>query len=245
MKNIKKILLIIIIMTFNIKLFAESGFEAVLNVPLGVSLGIFNGEVESIGNEPQINTKAGFDAGVNAQLGYMFAFGKFGLSVLADLGYSYDSFRYSVYHSVSALGGSEEYNIENSLYLHSFQIGLLPKFNFGAFSFGIGGGVKIPISGTRESKTKKTINILGDSIKSEYNIKTDYKKSDYLSSVIGYFKFTFDYSFFFTSKLAFNLGAYFAYDIGLSYKASNLNETYRVDSFDIGVQIGLRFAPRL
>ncbi|MEI0447709.1 hypothetical protein R4J03_11715 [Brachyspira intermedia] len=245
MKNIKKILLIIIIMTFNIKLFAESGFEAVLNVPLGVSLGIFNGEVESIGNEPQINTKAGFDAGVNAQLGYMFAFGKFGLSVLADLGYSYDSFRYSVYHSVSALGGSEEYNIENSLYLHSFQIGILPKFNFGAFSFGIGGGVKIPISGTRESKTIKTINILGDSIKSEYNIKTDYKKSDYLSSVIGYFKFTFDYSFFFTSKLAFNLGAYFAYDIGLPYKAANLNETYRVDSFDIGVQIGLRFAPRL
>lgn len=232
-------------MTFNIKLFAESGFEAVLNVPLGVSLGIFNGEVESIGNEPQINTKAGFDAGVNAQLGYMFAFGKFGLSILADIGYSYDSFKYSLYHSVSAFGGSEEYNIENSLYLHSLQIGIIPKLNFGAFSLGIGGGVKIPISGTRESKTIKTINILGDSIKSEYNIKTDYKKSDYLSSVIGYFKFTFDYSFFFTSKLAFNLGAYFAYDIGLPYKAANLNETYRVDSFDIGVQIGLRFAPRL
>ena len=232
-------------MTFNIKLFAESGFEAVLNVPLGVSLGIFNGEVESIGNEPQINTKAGFDAGVNAQLGYMFAFGKFGLSVLADLGYSYDSFRYSVYHSVSALGGSEEYNIENSLYLHSLQIGIIPKLNFGAFSLGIGGGVKIPISGISEIKTIKTINIFGNSIKSEDNIKKNYTKSDYLSSVIGYFKFTFDYSFFFTSKLAFNLGAYFAYDIGLSYKAANLNETYRVDSFDIGVQIGLRFAPRL
>ena len=181
---------------------------------------------------------------MNAQLGYMFAFGKFGLSILADIGYSYDSFKYSLYHSVSAFGGSEEYNIENSLYLHSLQIGIIPKLNFGAFSLGIG-GVKIPISGTRESKTIKTINILGDSIKSEYNIKTDYKKSDYLSSVIGYFKFTFDYSFFFTSKLAFNLGAYFAYDIGLPYKAANLNETYRVDSFDIGVQIGLRFAPRL
>lgn len=244
MKKIINILLIFIL-SFNIKLFAESGFEAVLNVPLGVSLGIFNGEVESIGNEPQINTKAGFDAGVNAQLGYMFAFGKFGLSILADIGYSYDSFKYSLYHSVSAFGGSEEYNIENSLYLHSLQIGIIPKLNFGAFSLGIGGGVKIPISGTRESKTIKTINILGDSIKSEYNIKTDYKKSDYLSSVIGYFKFTFDYSFFFTSKLAFNLGAYFAYDIGLPYKAANLNETYRVDSFDIGVQIGLRFAPRL
>ncbi|WP_041177524.1 hypothetical protein [Brachyspira intermedia] len=241
----KKILLIIIIITFNMKLFAASGFEAVLSVPLGVSLGIFNGEVESIGKEPQVNTKAGFDAGVNAQLGYMFAFEKFGLSVLADLGYSYDSFKYSVYHSVSALGGSEEYNIENSLYLHSFQIGILPKFNFGAFSFGIGGGVKIPISGTSESKTIKTINAFGNSIKSEYNVKKDYKKSDYLSSFISYFKVTFDYSFFFTSKLAFNLGAYFGYDIGLSYKATDLNEKYRVDSFDFGFQIGLRFSPKL
>ena len=198
-----------------------------------------------IGNEPQINTKAGFDAGVNAQLGYMFAFGKFGLSILADIGYSYDSFKYSLYHSVSAFGGSEEYNIENSLYLHSLQIGIIPKLNFGAFSLGIGGGVKIPISGTSEIKTIKTINIFGNSIKSEDNIKKNYTKSDYLSSVIGYFKLTFDYSFFFTSKLAFNVGAYLGYDIGLSYKAADLNETYRADSFDIGFQLGLRFAPRL
>ncbi|CRF35217.1 hypothetical protein BRSU_2509 [Brachyspira suanatina] len=168
----KKILLIIIIITtFNIKLFAKGSFEAILNVPLGVSLGIFNGEVESIGSEPQINTKAGFNAGINIQIGYMFAFGKFGLSILGDLGYSYDSFKYSLYHSISAFGGSEEYNIYNSLYMHNFQIGLLPKFNLGAFSLGMGGGVKIPIAGTSESRAIKTINIFGNSIKSEENIK--------------------------------------------------------------------------
>ena len=60
----KRILLIIIII-FNIKLFAADSFELVVNVPLGASLGIFNGEVESIGSEPQINTKAGLDVGVN------------------------------------------------------------------------------------------------------------------------------------------------------------------------------------
>ncbi len=244
MKKIINILLIFIL-SFNIKLFAESGFESILNVPLGVSLGIFNGELESIGSSPKINTKAGFDSGIQAQAGYIISFGKFGLSILADIGYSYDSFKYSLYHSVSAFGGSEEYNIENSLYLHSLQIGIIPKLNFGAFSLGIGGGVKIPISGISEIKTIKTINIFGNSIKSEDNIKKNYTKSDYLSYVIGYFKFTFDYSFFFTSKLAFNVGAYFLYDIGLSYKAADLNETYRVDSFDIGFQLGLRFAPRL
>ena len=238
----KRILLIIIII-FNIKLFAADSFELVVNVPLGASLGIFNGEVESIGSEPQINTKAGLDVGVNFQIGYMFAFDKFGLSVLADLGYGYDSFKYSVYYSISAFGGSEEYNIENSLYMHSFQIGLLPKFNFEGFSLCIGGGIKIPFSGISENKTIKTINMFGYSIKSEENMKKNYKSSDYLSSVIGYFKFTFDYSFFFTSKLAFNLGAYFGYDIGLSYKGSK--ENYRIDSFDIGVQIGLRFVPML
>ncbi|OEJ15310.1 hypothetical protein BFL38_13500 [Brachyspira hampsonii] len=240
MKKIINILLIFIL-SFNIKLFAESGFEALLNIPLGASFGIFNGEIESIGNAPKINTKAGFDAGVNAQLGYMFAFGKFGLSILADLGYSYDSFKYSLYHSVSAFGGSEEYNIENSLYLHSFQIGIIPKLNFGAFSLGIGGGVKIPISGTSESKTIKTINIFGSTSKTEDYLKKDYKSSDYSSSIIGYVKMTFDYSFFFTSKLAFNLGAYIGYDIGISTKDTD----NRIDSFDTGIQLALRFAPIL
>ncbi|ANN63714.1 hypothetical protein JQ824_08705 [Brachyspira hyodysenteriae] len=241
----KKILLIIIIITFDIKLFAEGGFEAILNVPLGASLGIFNGEVESIGSEPQINTKAGFDAGINIQIGYMFAFGKFGLSILGDLGYSYDSFKYSLYHNVSAFAGSEEYNIYNNIYLHSFQIGIIPKLNIGSFSLGLGGGIKIPFAGISENKTIKTINIFGDTIKSEDNIKKDYKSLDYLSYIMGYIKITFDYSFFFTGKLALNLGAYFGYDIGLPYREENSKGNNRVDSFDIGFQIGLRFAPRL
>ena len=244
MKKIINILLIIML-SFNIKLFAESGFEAILNVPLAASLGIFNGEIESIGNPPKIDIGAAFDSGVTAQLGYMFAFGKLGLSVLAELGYSYDNFKYSLYHSVSAFGGSEEYNIYNNLYLHNIQIGLLPKFNFGSFSLGIGGGVKIPFLGESENKIIKTVNILGTSTKTEDNIKNNYKSSDYLSSVIGYIKFTFDYSLFFTEKLALNLGAYLGYDIGLPYKAAEKKENERVDSFDIGVQLGLRFSPKL
>ena len=57
-----------------------------------------------------------------------------------------------------------------------------------------------------------------------------------------YFKLIFDYSIFFTEKLAFNLGAYLGYDIGINYKTSNVK---RIDSFDIGLQLGLRFAPKL
>lgn len=238
----KKILFVIVfILSINIKSFAEGGFEAVLNLPLGVSLGIFNGETESIGSEPKINTKAGFDAGVTAQAGYMFVFGKAGLSILGEFGYSYDSFKYYISHSVSAFGGYEEYDLYGSLYTHSIQIGILPKLNFGGFAVGFGGGVKLAMSGTSEIKSIKTLSIAGEYIKTEENIKQNYKSSDYKSFVMPYFKFTFDYSFFFTSKLAFNLGAYFGYDVGLTDKTNNT----RTDSFDIGIQLGLRFAPRL
>ena len=37
--------------------------------------------------------------------------------------------------------------------LEQFQIGLLPKFNIGAFSIGIGGGVKIPLTGKYQINT--------------------------------------------------------------------------------------------
>ncbi|MBW5409159.1 hypothetical protein E6A50_02065 [Brachyspira hampsonii] len=239
----KKVLFIIIIINFN--LLAESGFEAILNIPLGASLGIFNGEIESIGSDPQINMEAAFDAAITVQLGYMFAFGKFAISVLTELGYSYDNFKYSLYHSVSALGAKEEYNIYNNLYLHSLQIGLIPKLNFDAFSLGLGGGIKIPFSGASESKTIKTINIFGTTSTTEDYLKKDYKSSDYLSSIIGYIKFTFDYSFFLTEKTALNLGSYLEYDIGLPYKTENSKGNYRTDSFDIGIQLALRFSPIL
>ena len=45
MKKIKRLSLVIaLILVANIKVFAESGFEAALSVPLGASFGIFTGE---------------------------------------------------------------------------------------------------------------------------------------------------------------------------------------------------------
>ncbi|AEM23445.1 hypothetical protein Bint_2851 [Brachyspira intermedia PWS/A] len=231
MKNIKKLSLVIaLILVANIKVFAASGFEAALSVPLGASFGIFNGEITTTGIAPAINSEVGFDSGVHAQIGYMFDFGGFGLSLLGDLGYSYDSYRYSM--SLTILGVEEK--TYQSLYLHSFQLGVLPKFNFGNFALGIGGGVKIPMGGTSEVKYM----VDGSEV---LNQKLDYKSSDVKSNVIGYIKATFDYSFFFTDNMAFVLGAYIGYDIGLSPKGSD----NRFDSFDVGGQIGFKFGPRV
>lgn len=242
MKNIQKILIIIFFILFsNIEVFAESGFEAVFNIPLGASVGIFNGEIETVGTAPKISTEAGFDFGIIVQLGYMFSFENLGLSILGELGYSYDSYGFSVSHTISAFGMTEDFKVYNSLYFHSFQIGFIPKFNLWNFALGIGGGVKIPFAGAYEIKKVNTINIAGNSSVSEENLKRNHNSSFYSSYVIPYLKVTFDYSFFFADNIAFNLGAYLGYDIGLTDK----NTKYRVDSFDIGVQLGLRFAPRL
>ncbi len=87
MKNIKKFIVIMAMtMIFSVSAFAASGFEFILNVPLGLGIGI------PTKSEKDIKWKSGigFDAGVSAQLGYMFQVKSgFGISVLGELGYAH------------------------------------------------------------------------------------------------------------------------------------------------------------
>ncbi|CRF35215.1 hypothetical protein BRSU_2508 [Brachyspira suanatina] len=252
MKKITKLSLVIaLVLEANIKVFAASGFEFALNVPLGASFGIFIGEttftypgLSTIA--PAINSEVGFDAGVHAQIGYMIDFGAVGLSLLGDLGYSYDSYRMSFSLSSSVPGNNFDMKSYYSMYMHNFQIGILPKLNFGNFAIGIGAGVKIPMAGTIEAKTEANVN--GQQIDfSQFNGSTKYVSSDFKTRVIPYIKATFDYSFFFNDRMAFVLGAYFGYDFGLAYKNNQplFNDDSRLDSFDIGVNLGFKFGPRV
>lgn len=250
MKKIKRLSLVIaLILAANIKVFAEGGLEFAVNVPIGASFGITSGFEPSYtfinGSKSTITTEAGFDSGVQVQIGYMFTFGGFGLSLLGDLGYSFDSYRYSDYLNAEyrdSLGSSTkiDYKKTISMYMHNFQIGILPKFNFGNFAWGIGGGVKIPMAGTIENTTK-------DSLNGNYTRKIDYKSSYFELPVIGYFKMTFDYSFFFNDSMAFVLGAYLGADIGPIWKQGQLtsDKDASISSFDIGVNLGFKFGPRL
>ena len=179
----------------------------------------------------------GFDIGVAAQLGYMFQVkDSFGISVLGELGYSHDTIS-GTYSKIEGGDGISFSGIKAIYTLEQFQIGLLPKFNIGAFSIGIGGGVKIPIS------AKERIKIDG----SGADTKSKFKPAD---AVQGYIKLTFDYSLFFTDNLAMNFGLYLGYDTPLTATARDasyftaLFERVNVHDFNVGLQLGFRFGPK-
>ena len=258
MKKIKRLSLVIaLILVANIKVFAEGGFEFAVNVPIGASFGMPSGFEPSYtfitGSKSTITTEAGFDSGVQVQIGYMFTFGGFGLSLLGDLGYSFDSYRYSdylnsEYRDIYGNSITIDYKQTISMYMHNFQIGVLPKLNFGGFAIGIGGGVKIPMAGTLESKIEQTATYGGQTIMNDTQTESSkYVSSDFKTSIIPYIKATFDYSFFFNDNMAFVLGAYLGYDFGIAYKNNQLlfKEDSRLDSFDIGAEIGFKFGPRV
>ncbi|WP_307971612.1 PorT family protein [uncultured Brachyspira sp.] len=235
MKNIKKFLIIMAMtMIFSVSAFAASGFEFILNVPLGLGIGI------PTKSEKDIKWKSGigFDTGVTAQLGYMFQVKSgFGISVLGELGYA---------HTTRALTQKyEDLGIKTSIYaayiMDSFQIGLLPKINIGAFAIGIGGGVKLPVAFQLSSKAK-----IGDTtIKGKEKIDMKVFREKYSPAVIGYIKGTFDYSIFFTDKLAFNIGLYLGYDMLKTKATPEIGEKSEIEGvFDIGVELGLKFGPK-
>ena len=91
MKQIRKIILSAsMLLTFSIAAFAESGFEAILNVPFGASIGIPPKSMKDYFGTSEAG--AGFDSGVSAQLGYMIQAGDTtAVSILAEVGYAYDT----------------------------------------------------------------------------------------------------------------------------------------------------------
>ena len=141
MKKIKKFLLTMAMtMALGTSAFASSGFEFLLNWSGGLKLGIPNKAAKDIG----FKKGGGFDTAITAQIGYMFQVKDgFGISLLGELGYAFDYYNMETDTAIN-MGVSSMFN--------SFQLGLLPKFNIGfggrhGLAIGIGGGVKIPISG--------------------------------------------------------------------------------------------------
>ncbi|TKZ33784.1 hypothetical protein, partial [Brachyspira catarrhinii] len=215
MKTIKKFFLTIAFITiFSVSAFAESGAEFILNVPIGASYSVISQNMKDYG----MKNYFGFDAGVNAQFGGMFQIKEgFGLSVLADIGYSHDNYKIKY---------DGNYLKDYCFRYDSIQVGLLSKFNIEGFSIGIGGGIKFPIYDYWRYSYKKNYSSSSASYSLENNEDTtsgeenewyDYvyygdgyeyyqeRKSYY---VIPYAKLTLDYSIFLNQKWAINIGLY-------------------------------------
>lgn len=150
---------------FSMSAFAASGFEAILNVPLGVSLGLPAGKQYK--DQKEAGVGAGFDSGITAQLGYMFQVKEgLGVSVLGEIGYAYDT--WAITSKGKGYNGID-YKAYSSSSYHSLQIGILPKININQFSIGIGGGVKIPFSAYSYYKYES------EGMKEEYKENYNYK----------------------------------------------------------------------
>lgn len=238
----KKITIIIlsVMLVFAKLSFAESGWQFGIMIPIGASFGFYNvnfseqADANYINNYRKSSGTVGFDAGVNIQAGYLVSDGDIGISLLADLGYAHDSFGLgSTYEENGVkIKSKEYYTFEN------FSLGILPKFHYKNFAFGLGLGVKIPLYLThstevvKDNTSTKTYGYYGVS-------KID---SIMKNSVITYVKLTFDYSFYVHEDVALLVGAYLGTDFGIDLRGA---EKVRVDSrnlssFDLGVQLGLK-----
>ena len=252
MKKIKKFLLTMAMtMALGTSAFAASGFEFLFQLAGGAGATILSKDAKDEYQKGGLSA----DADVSAQIGYMFQVKEgFGISVLGELGYSWDLYMMGYGDTtVASVAGtySAKDGLDFSQYYHSFKIGLLPKFNIGlggrhGLAIGIGGGVKIPLAGNMSTtSTSSAVNnattIEDVQSKVDINLKRKDITDMFSPSVIGYMKVTFDYYLFFTDNIGMNFGLYLAGDFGPKFKDTKVKIN---DSFDIGLQLGFRFGPK-
>ena len=251
MKILLKILIITILL--NRLTFAKSGFEYGFQVPIGMSVGINRfilNKDSSSAQQSNYNSKlkqnsknsyVGFDLGISAHLGYNFEFRRnMSLSLLFETGYSHDTFS-----SYSKNNGSSSVKNLNYYIFESMIFGIYPKFNWNKFSFGIAGGIKVPLYARikdsvvdyQNSKITQNIEI----------IKANQMKNIFKVPVIPYLKFSVDYLIYSDKKLNLYLGGYIGYDFGMYLTTPIFNDNdlrkilkQNISSFDLGFQIGVK-----
>ncbi|TXJ13271.1 hypothetical protein [Brachyspira aalborgi] len=215
MKYLRKIFTTMALMTiFSVSVFAKSGFEFHYNALIGVGVSFPTTSMKDMGFKSDI----GFDGTGLFQIGYMRQVKEgFGISYLLELGYNFSSYAISGKPDfnriisdmlgVGNLGIPNDISITLDFTFYNIQIGLFPKFNFGNFSIGIGGGIKIPVIGEM-SVTATSINVEETKKLSRVDI------ADFFNPpIFGYVKTSLAYSFYLTDKVALDVGLYLSYDI--------------------------------
>ncbi|WP_288521269.1 hypothetical protein [uncultured Brachyspira sp.] len=218
MKYLRKIFITIALMTiFSVSVFAKSGFEFHYNALLGVGVSFPTTSMKDMGFKSDI----GFDGTGLFQIGYMRQVKEgFGISYLLELGYNFSSYTISgkpdfnpIINDIFGLGNiignifPNDMSVALDFTFYNIQVGLFPKFNFGNFSIGIGGGIKIPVIGEM-SVTATAINVEETQKLSRTDIVDIFNPP-----IFGYVKTSLAYSYYITDKIALDVGLYLSYDI--------------------------------
>ncbi|MEI0516659.1 hypothetical protein [Brachyspira murdochii] len=243
MRKITVIILSIMLVSAKLS-FADSGWQFNIMVPIGASFSFYNvsfntsqATADYINNYRKSSGIVGFDAGVNLQAGYLITDGDKGISLLLDLGYAHDSFGLSSSYDENNVKVKEYYTFEN------LSIGILPKFHYQNFAFGLGIGVKLPLYLTHSMElTSGNITTKTDGVYDFNNIKNVMK-----NAVMTYVKLTFDYSLYVHDNIALLLGAYIGTDFGIDLRGAELVmvDSRNLASFDLGIQLGMKIGENL
>ena len=254
-----------IIFLLQSKAFPE--FEVSLTLPLGLSY--ISPYAEGSSAESMLQQKpyiidyanikdaAGPNVGILMQVGNNFDLknevGLTGISLLADIGYYLESS--GAMFEVSSGSNRDNYVAENLTIFHALNLGIIPKFHFYfpslkiPFSVGLGGGVKIPFSGTKYLTMHS-----GEEIKETISYQDIRKTFEY--PFIPYVKLTYDAYFYLSKKVALTFGTYMSYDFGMKYDTEKLNADassedfyfyklnlteYGYSSLTIGISFGVSF----
>lgn len=240
--------------------FAKSGLELGVFVPVGIGVGVhYYNKPLSTFTKDELNkyntyisnntmtSQVGFEAGVLFQAGYGLELNRdISFSFMGEFGYRRDTFNYRCKDSNT---NSLALRMQNYRYytFDSAAIGVLPKINYKRFSFGIGFGLKIFVSGTMNNSSYNKL--LGYSSETIKILNTKNYKNYFSSNVIPYLKLTFDYAVYTSSKFDFIVGAYFDYDFALKYNDKNRgnnqvnNSIENIASVDLGIHVGAKIRP--
>ncbi|WP_295159043.1 hypothetical protein [uncultured Brachyspira sp.] len=224
--RITKIIIIMLIIK-SLSIFAADFIDFNLSVSMGGNYNFFDGSIgDSVISAPNLmipisSLKSGlsFEMGVLAQIGYNFKLDNTVLkttSTMIDFGYY--MYPMAINYNKYIYGDAE---INSKITFHSINIGGIQKFYLGNnFAIGLGGGVKIPISYIFDDDYSKNNNPIPQ--KESGNRK--YIKELYDSKVIPYIKLTLESFFFVHNNIAFNIGLYISYNIGMNYNIYKLND---------------------
>lgn len=253
MKYLRKIFTTMALMTiFSVSVFAKSSFEFHYNALLGVGVSFPTTSMKDMGFKNDI----GFDGTGLFQIGYMRQVKEgFGISYLLELGYNIGSYTISGkpdFNSIvsdalnemfgininpSQVGMPNDMSVALDFTFYNIQIGLFPKFNFGNFSIGIGGGIKIPVIGEM-SVTATALNIEETQKLSKTDIVDIFNPP-----IFGYVKTSLAYSFYLTDKVALDVGLYLSYDI-MQFINEGGKDEYG-GTLNTGIIFGLKFGGKV